>query len=532
MIEVELVTGQLEYLHDEIAGLEIDSALALIAERTRVATRGSGVAIALSDGAGYVCRASSGSAPDLGVHLHPTAGLSGECIRTSQIVRCYDTDTDPRADSVACRRLRLRSLVILPLKRETEMVGVLEAFFDQPHAFESADVLMLRLVGELIVSLVCPEAPLAAAETSAAPGAPASEILKPEKPVAAVVEIAKPQVTAPPAPKPLPVAESRALEPAPEPAVAAKPVRLRVEPTTTLYKPAVVPPVITTPEVPPSPTVTTPSRSPVMAILLIALGTVVGIGGSVWYQKGQLGSTATRALQVLGQFTTTAAKTSPETTPAPPANAPEPNSPDRQVSSPPQRAKKTAAHPSRPAEPRRVAPAALAPTTQAAPSSQPASVKPPPTTLQTSSDVAGVTPPPLPTSATAGLPSNAVAGSTTTAAPQPPAPQPSTAASAFPPATPSPSVSQGASGGKLIRRVEPQYPPMARAIGLQGRVELRATITTKGTIGNLKVMKGEALLAGAAVEAVQQWRYEPYVLNGQPVEMETDIIVNFVLPRR
>jgi protein TonB len=83
--------------------------------------------------------------------------------------------------------------------------------------------------------------------------------------------------------------------------------------------------------------------------------------------------------------------------------------------------------------------------------------------------------------------------------------------------------------GNLIHRVQPNYPAIARAARVQGTVELRAIISKAGTIENLLVVRGHPMLSGAAVEAVKQWRYRPYLLNNEPVEVETEITVNFVL---
>ncbi len=91
-------------------------------------------------------------------------------------------------------------------------------------------------------------------------------------------------------------------------------------------------------------------------------------------------------------------------------------------------------------------------------------------------------------------------------------------------------ISQGLSQGLLIKRVQPRYPQNALAMRVQGAVELQATINKEGNISNLKVVKGDAVLARAATEAVRQWRYKPYYLNGEPVDIETQITVNFKLP--
>jgi len=90
-------------------------------------------------------------------------------------------------------------------------------------------------------------------------------------------------------------------------------------------------------------------------------------------------------------------------------------------------------------------------------------------------------------------------------------------------------VSQGVTQGLLIRKVQPAYPPLARQARIQGSVLLQAEISKDGTIQNLRLISGHPMLAPAAIEAVKQWRYKPYILNGEPVEVETQITVNFTL---
>jgi protein TonB len=90
-------------------------------------------------------------------------------------------------------------------------------------------------------------------------------------------------------------------------------------------------------------------------------------------------------------------------------------------------------------------------------------------------------------------------------------------------------VSQGVSQGLLIHQVKPAYPPLARQARIQGTVVLQAVIGKDGNIQNLKVVSGHPMLAPAALEAVKQWKYKPYYLNGEPVEVDTTINVNFTL---
>ena len=90
-------------------------------------------------------------------------------------------------------------------------------------------------------------------------------------------------------------------------------------------------------------------------------------------------------------------------------------------------------------------------------------------------------------------------------------------------------VSSGVQSGLLVRKVPPVYPPLARQARIQGQVILQAQISKNGDIENLQLVSGHPMLAPAAIEAVKQWKYKPYLLNGEPVEVETTVQVNFTL---
>lgn len=83
--------------------------------------------------------------------------------------------------------------------------------------------------------------------------------------------------------------------------------------------------------------------------------------------------------------------------------------------------------------------------------------------------------------------------------------------------------------GNLTHRVQPTYPVLARQARIQGAVVLRALISKEGTIENLQALNGPPMLVQAAIEAVKQWRYRPYLLDGEPIEVETQVTVNFTL---
>jgi periplasmic protein TonB len=83
--------------------------------------------------------------------------------------------------------------------------------------------------------------------------------------------------------------------------------------------------------------------------------------------------------------------------------------------------------------------------------------------------------------------------------------------------------------GSLIHSVQPVYPALARTAHIQGSVVLTAVISKAGTMDDVRVVRGHPMLVGAAVDAVSQWRYRPYILNNEAIEVETQITVNFTL---
>jgi protein TonB len=139
---------------------------------------------------------------------------------------------------------------------------------------------------------------------------------------------------------------------------------------------------------------------------------------------------------------------------------------------------------------------------------------PAPELMATSPSVAGVV----------GLPGGLTGGISDIARPTPPAPPP-------PVKTPPTRVrvSSGVQQAMLISQAKPVYPPLARSARISGSVTLQAIIGKDGTIQNLQLISGHPLLSQAALAAVAQWRYRPTLLGGDPVEVSTQIVVNFVL---
>ena len=139
----------------EMAQRDLNATLQLLAERAQYITGASGAAIALREGENMLCRASAGpSAPELGTRLQIDSGLSGESVRTKQILRCDDAEHDARVNRESCRALDIASVMVMPLIRENEVNGVFELFSGRPYAFEERDVTALQRMAELIQTAV------------------------------------------------------------------------------------------------------------------------------------------------------------------------------------------------------------------------------------------------------------------------------------------------------------------------------------------------------------------------------------------
>jgi TonB family protein len=644
------------YTRDEIAALrrdliteklEGDAALAYVVERVRNVTRATGAAIALEDGGSIVCRASSGNAPGLGARLEPNAGLSGECIRTGEIVRCEDTESDPRADRLVCRKLELRSMVIVPVRVQGRPAGVLEAFSSRAHAFQSSDVLLLRRVTDLVAgiairqpeaaahSITGPQALMAAATLEpliAEPSVPSEtplmmgDILTIEEAIAPPPP--PPVVTKPPAlpcpdkavaaPPPLPQPRTETVvqtkppaAPAPRPAVTA-PIE-RAAPTQRVAAPVERPaphPVVAAPVERAAPTtpVAAPRETskPVPAVAMPVAPTAVlavrpeaatkpamevpaarsAAAPSDTAEPSPRATAAMKAMAAAALAASAAAKQRPVPVEPEEDAATEVLSPESmddamlanmslQIPSP-WRLRLTgggilaavlivggwqvwrAIAPPRgtpmDSELRQTKPVANNPAPLLA-SSTPAT--PPPAVLPVNVAPAAITPTPAgPVKATNPPPAAKKAAAQPAPAPSPrelvkapvvtevakvevpeapPAmglqrptglsPISSVLAGPVAPPTLDKPVTSELTGGKLIKRYEPVYP--STAAGVHGEVVLKATISKDGKVTHVKIVSGNTILAQSAASAVSRWRYEPFRLNGVPIEIENTIVVNF-----
>ena len=127
-------------------GLALDLVLNELVVRAATATHARAAALALKRGEDMVCRAATGEhAPDLGIPLNTSDGVSGACLRTRRSQLCLDTETDPRVDAATCRRLGIRSMLVVPVLENEELVGVLEVFSTEPAEFVDSDQNLLEI---------------------------------------------------------------------------------------------------------------------------------------------------------------------------------------------------------------------------------------------------------------------------------------------------------------------------------------------------------------------------------------------------
>ncbi len=136
----------------------LDEVLQLVAERALAITGADGLAIALAENNEIVLRAAAGAVrPDVGARIDRDSAFSGACFRSAEIVMCDDTETDPRVNLQACRKLGARSMVAVPLCGRRRVIGVLEAFSEWPFGFNDSDVRNLSLLAELVLGALKPE---------------------------------------------------------------------------------------------------------------------------------------------------------------------------------------------------------------------------------------------------------------------------------------------------------------------------------------------------------------------------------------
>ena len=306
---------------DEQEQFVLDEVLQLVAERATSITGADGLAIALAENNEIVLRAAAGTVrPDVGARIDRDSAFSGACFRQAQVVNCDDTETDPRVNLQACRKLGARSMVAVPLCGRRRVIGVLEAFSAWPFGFNDSDIRNLSLLAELVVGALKPEDEDRFAQSALA----AAQKLEPPKPA---VETAPPIVSTalPAAEKPAPPKAISAV-PTVADVVAAAPVI--VEPAAPVVKDtpataAVISEVIAEPKLTFGQIEAETQRRPVMLFVLLGIVIAVAFAGGVWWKlkSSQLGSAMVTQEKVSSKQPESSEQSTPEIA-APVAGAP------------------------------------------------------------------------------------------------------------------------------------------------------------------------------------------------------------------
>jgi len=379
-----------------------------------------------------------------------------------------------------------------------------------------------------------PAWPAAAAATSTTPAVQASDLL--EKPSAKVVPAAipepatpKPEAVASHPPSPMTFSTAGA---ASAPAPAREPqVQSTVEAPARSAEPAVSEPASVVASAPmfsyggaAEPASSGGSKKIFIGVAAAVVITAAAYFGWAQYQSHSAGSasapapaTVTQPAQPAVVQPATRTSVTPSAAPAETANKTSAANGDSEVSEP--AAKETASHSTLSTKP-----SASSGASKAAVAEQPEE-QPEPAPLMVKSGKE----PERAKSAPADVSAPSMIGMATPGSAPPPDLVPSTA-SEFTPKLQTMNISQGVSQGLLYKKVSPVYPPSAIRMRVEGAVQLVATISKTGDITHVKALSGDSQLAKAAVDAVKQWKYKPYLLNGEPVEIQTQITVNFKLP--
>lgn len=156
---------------------DLDAALQTLVQKAQYISNAHGAAIALRQGADVICRAAAGnSAPDRGARLQLKSGLTAECLRGGELLRCDNAMLDPRVDLESCKRLGIESIIIAPIHSKGSLIGVLELFSAHAYSFQERDVETVKALAQEIGNLLeegeaplLPPAPEAPAPAQAAP---------------------------------------------------------------------------------------------------------------------------------------------------------------------------------------------------------------------------------------------------------------------------------------------------------------------------------------------------------------------------
>jgi TonB family protein len=454
-----------------------ETILGAIAVAAHALTGGTGAAVAMPRDGVVVCVGRSGeTAPELGDRLNVDSGISGECLRTGVIMRCDDASRDFHVNAEVCRQLGLQSIAVVPLRGQFGRVGVLEAFSSESHAFNEDKMEILgRLAG--------------LAEAAWARGAvieaPAVEDNKATTEISAVVNtVQEPEPTAAFLPVIAPVASPfPPITPAEAPSATAillDQVREALAPQEDFG-------------VRKQWRIVAIAASVLLAVVLLSV-----YGWREWYKASVTSQTSHPAASAVSA-------------PTEGGDAASGLAGRSEVMSPAARSGRSAAAHS---------------------SKATASTEFPDEIIHRQFPAAR--------SPDRGIAKGDSQSNSATNADEPPlieasSPDPPDLGNAMAPAPALPSlsvpISQGVAGGVLIHKVQPVYPAEARRMHVEGSVVIDAIVTVDGQVDQMHLVSGDPRLAPAALEAIRQWRYTPYSLNGKPIPKQTRITISFLAPQ-
>jgi len=469
---------------DLSADLALEVVLNEIVEQACLATGATGAAIVVERDGEMVCRASSGiNAPELGARLGSESGLTAECIKTRQLLRCDDTQDDPRANAEACRYLDVRSVMVLPLLLGNELAGVFEVFSSHPSAFGERDERTLEALSLRVLKNLAQ-----AAEPVPAPAEP--------------VPLAEPVQNIP--------HEEIAADSSFVTDTLSGAVTTESDSTVKLAtNDADVAPVLLSETLANAGTGdSSASRGMriatwILAAAVCALAVLVVVVGAERFSAQKSARALPRA-NVHGlvnnadkpsQSLSATRKETPATEPARTALSDSSKQPVSASNSPA--------------------------ATSAQQTRKPA---PPPGSLEVYQNGKEIFR--LPPNAEQGENiADANAQHTNTRVESDRSGQSVVQPAAIYELSPT------AAEGSLLFRVEPDYPPEALQKQIQGPVVLEVHASRDGVVQQVKLISGQPVLAAAAIAAVKQWKFKPRAIKGVPVEMQTRVTLNFRLPR-
>ena len=456
----------------------LDPMLATITAAARQLTGASGAALAMWKEGAMLCRARSGdTAPALGARLSADTGISGECLRTGKVQHCIDIEDDPFVDVEVCRRLGLRSLAVLPIQGRRGINGILEVFSTQPAAFREWHINLLQQLAAL-------------AERARASQPHGASSAPPRSPVEAPRRSGL-----------LPASDRVGDVALAFLGTRSRPIALGITGVVAIALLALV--IWLGWRAPDETDGKAHAATPTSADAAIVNGNVNGNDGVTVHgainQPVRKPSPASESIVL--SFGEDSAGTAVKL-----------------ASKPGMVAGNTTAYLARSDRSFLLAEGGGDAAVPRRPSGS---------QIETQAELRDVSRSDSSSDeASSGERRSIPAASTK----QPDSSESLSAKVSSPLPGSSAPVSQGVSGGQLLNQVPPVYPAQALLLRLEGTVTLAATIMEDGTVGNIRAVDGPPVLAESAMNAVKNWRYEPYELDGKPVQNEIRINVNFKFP--